>query len=145
MQSDEEIGRMVASVPVAIGRAMEHFAEKLLEAAARCVQTSPSRTLSPQHIKQAVLQNPHFMFLEPLMREVPLPSSAGFESPCGREWSDEKPTFSGFHLQGSCMYNSMCLFSMVFHSFWAAFARGAQLHQFLPNRLSLLYANILAM
>ncbi|MFH4984419.1 hypothetical protein AB6A40_011128, partial [Gnathostoma spinigerum] len=32
MQSDEEIGRMVASVPVAIGRAMEHFAEKLLEA-----------------------------------------------------------------------------------------------------------------
>ena len=27
MQSDEEIGRMVASVPVAIGRAMEHFAE----------------------------------------------------------------------------------------------------------------------
>ncbi|KJH50635.1 hypothetical protein DICVIV_03227 [Dictyocaulus viviparus] len=31
MQSDEEIGRMVASVPVAIGRAMEHFAEKFLQ------------------------------------------------------------------------------------------------------------------
>lgn len=50
MQSDEEIGRMVASVPVAIGRAMEHFAEKLLEAAARCVQCSTSRTLSPSHM-----------------------------------------------------------------------------------------------
>ncbi|VDM51502.1 unnamed protein product [Toxocara canis] len=50
MQSDEEIGRMVASVPVAIGRAMEHFAEKFLEAAAFCVQCSTSRTLSPAHM-----------------------------------------------------------------------------------------------
>lgn len=31
MQSDEEIGRMVQSVPVSIGRAMEHFAEKFLQ------------------------------------------------------------------------------------------------------------------
>lgn len=50
MQSDDEIGRMVASVPVAIGRAMEHFAEKLLEAAAVCVHCSTSRTLSPAHM-----------------------------------------------------------------------------------------------
>lgn len=50
MQSDEDIGRMVASVPVAIGSAMEHFAERLLEAAAHCVQFSTSRTLSPGHM-----------------------------------------------------------------------------------------------
>lgn len=50
MQSDDEIGRMVASVPVAIGRAMEHFAEKLLETAAQCVLYSTSRTLSPSHL-----------------------------------------------------------------------------------------------
>lgn len=50
MQSDDEIGRMVASVPVAIGRAMEHFAEKLLENAAQCVFCSTSRTLSPSHM-----------------------------------------------------------------------------------------------
>lgn len=50
MQSDEDIGRMVASVPVAIGSAMEHFAEKILEAAARCVPFSTSRTLSPMHL-----------------------------------------------------------------------------------------------
>lgn len=31
MQSDEDIGRMVQSVPVSIGRAMEHFAEKFLQ------------------------------------------------------------------------------------------------------------------
>lgn len=50
MQSDEEIGRMVASVPVALGSAMEHFAEKLLECAAQCVQYSSARTLTPSHM-----------------------------------------------------------------------------------------------
>lgn len=79
MQSDEEIGRMVASVPVAIGRAMEHFAEKLLEASALCVQCSTSRTLSPAHMKQAMLQNRHFAFLEPLMREIAVPGRMGAE------------------------------------------------------------------
>ncbi|MFH4983974.1 hypothetical protein AB6A40_010683 [Gnathostoma spinigerum] len=79
MQSDEEIGRMVASVPVAIGRAMEHFAEKLLEASAQCVQCSTSRTLSPFHMKQAMLRNRHFAFLEPLMRDITLPTRAGGE------------------------------------------------------------------
>ena len=50
MQSDEEIGRMIASVPVAVGSAMEHFVEKLLESAAQCVQFSNCRTLSPMHM-----------------------------------------------------------------------------------------------
>lgn len=50
MQSDEEIGRMVASVPVALGSAMEHFAEKLLESASQCVQYSAARTLAPTHM-----------------------------------------------------------------------------------------------
>uniref|UniRef100_A0A1I7YZ06 CBFD_NFYB_HMF domain-containing protein n=1 Tax=Steinernema glaseri TaxID=37863 RepID=A0A1I7YZ06_9BILA len=71
MQSDEDIGRMVASVPVAIGSAMEHFLEKLLTSAAHCIQFSASRTLSPSHIKQAVLMNPHFKFLENSLADVP--------------------------------------------------------------------------
>lgn len=50
MQSDEDIGRMVASVPVAIGSAMEVFAEKLLLSAAECVQRSSTKTLSPMHM-----------------------------------------------------------------------------------------------
>ena len=50
MQSDEDIGRMVASVPVAVGRAMEHFAEKLLEAAAETVIASGAKTLTPAHM-----------------------------------------------------------------------------------------------
>ncbi|TKR86714.1 hypothetical protein L596_011246 [Steinernema carpocapsae] len=71
MQSDEDIGRMVASVPVAIGSAMEHFLERLLSSAAHCIQFSASRTLSPSHIKQAVQMNPYFSFLEPSLTEVP--------------------------------------------------------------------------
>ncbi|KAL3101195.1 hypothetical protein niasHT_027951 [Heterodera trifolii] len=72
MQSDEDIGRMVASVPVAIGSAMEVFAEKLLLAAAECVQHSSTKTLSPMHIKMAVSRVPQFSFLEPMLSDVPM-------------------------------------------------------------------------
>ncbi|VDN83713.1 unnamed protein product [Brugia pahangi] len=99
MQSDDEIGRMVASVPVAVGRAMEHFAEKLLETAAQCVLYSSSRTLSPSHIKQAVMQTPHFKFLESLVREIPLPPSAGSEVHWKTDLADQ-PSFSGFYSPG---------------------------------------------
>ncbi|CAL2045786.1 unnamed protein product [Caenorhabditis brenneri] len=76
MQSDEEIGRMVQSVPVSIGRAMEHFAEKFLQAAADATQFTSSKTLNPQHMKQAILNTPHFNFLEPLFKDVALPQTA---------------------------------------------------------------------
>ncbi|KAF1750417.1 hypothetical protein GCK72_016967 [Caenorhabditis remanei] len=73
MQSDEEIGRMVQSVPVSIGRAMEHFAEKFLQAAADATQYTSSKTLNPQHMKQAVMNTPHFSFLESLFKDISLP------------------------------------------------------------------------
>ncbi|CAJ0589961.1 unnamed protein product [Cylicocyclus nassatus] len=79
MQSDEEIGRMVASVPVAIGRAMEHFAEKFLQAAAQATQMSNSRTLTPAHMKQAMMANPHFHFLADIFKEVAVPGRMGTE------------------------------------------------------------------
>ncbi|KAE9548497.1 hypothetical protein FO519_008286 [Halicephalobus sp. NKZ332] len=70
MQSDEEIGRMIASVPVAIGSVMEHFAEKLLESAATAMHYSTSKTLSPQHLYVAITQNQHFSFLSPLIKNA---------------------------------------------------------------------------
>ncbi|VDO39457.1 unnamed protein product [Haemonchus placei] len=79
MQSDEEIGRMVASVPVAIGRAMEHFAEKFLQAAAQATQMSNSRTLTPAHMKQAMMANRHFHFLADIFKEVAVPGRMGSE------------------------------------------------------------------
>ncbi|KAJ1348948.1 hypothetical protein KIN20_004355 [Parelaphostrongylus tenuis] len=77
MQSDEEIGRMVASVPVAIGRAMEHFAEKFLQAAAYETQLSSSRTLTPVHMKLAMMANHHFHFLADIFKEVAIPGGTG--------------------------------------------------------------------
>uniref|UniRef100_A0A914WF54 Transcription factor CBF/NF-Y/archaeal histone domain-containing protein n=1 Tax=Plectus sambesii TaxID=2011161 RepID=A0A914WF54_9BILA len=76
MQSDEDIGRMVASVPVAVGRAMEHFAEKLLEAAAEVVVASGAKTLTPAHIKTAAQQIPQFRFLDGLFAQVPTASTS---------------------------------------------------------------------
>ncbi|CAJ0586443.1 unnamed protein product, partial [Mesorhabditis spiculigera] len=73
MQSDEEIGRMVASVPVAIGRAMEHFAEKFLQASSAAMAGLNGRTLNTAHMKMAVLANPHYRFLEPIFKDIALP------------------------------------------------------------------------
>ncbi|VDL79800.1 unnamed protein product [Nippostrongylus brasiliensis] len=63
MQSDEEIGRMVASVP----------------AAAQATQLSNSRTLTPSHMKQAMMANRHFHFLADIFKEVPVPGRMGPE------------------------------------------------------------------
>lgn len=76
MQSDEEIGRMVQSVPVSIGRAMEHFAEKFLQASADATQFTTSKTLNPQHMKQAIMNTPAFGFLEPFFKDISLPQQA---------------------------------------------------------------------
>ncbi|KAI1719362.1 histone-like transcription factor (CBF/NF-Y) and archaeal histone domain-containing protein [Ditylenchus destructor] len=103
MQSDEDIGRMVASVPVAIGSAMEHFAEKLLEASAQCVQFSTSRTLSPMHMRYAVMQNPHFAFLESIMKDIPLPKLA-----------TPPQNIPGFHLHQN-MFPDFKSFPPIFH------------------------------
>uniref|UniRef100_A0A0N5BNP9 CBFD_NFYB_HMF domain-containing protein n=2 Tax=Strongyloides papillosus TaxID=174720 RepID=A0A0N5BNP9_STREA len=75
MQSDEDIGRMMASVPVAIGRAMEHFCEKFLEATSRCVSASSSRTMNPSHMKHAIMINPQFQFLKNIMKDIPTPKN----------------------------------------------------------------------
>jgi hypothetical protein len=68
MQSDEDIGRMVSSVPVAIGSAMEFFAEKLLENAQDVMHRSASKTLAPAHIFAAISRTPYLKnFLEPVI------------------------------------------------------------------------------
>uniref|UniRef100_A0A7E4V746 CBFD_NFYB_HMF domain-containing protein n=1 Tax=Panagrellus redivivus TaxID=6233 RepID=A0A7E4V746_PANRE len=67
MQSDEDIGRMIASVPVAVGSAMEHFAERLLDTAANVMHGTLNKTLSPHHIQQAIRQTPYFAFLAPIV------------------------------------------------------------------------------
>merc|ERR1711935_322415 len=66
MQSDEEIGKAAAAVPVLISRAIEMFMVRLLRDAEQQIVQRNARTLTPQHIKQAI--NSH---------QFPRPSRAG--------------------------------------------------------------------
>ena len=64
MQSDEDIGRMTASVPVVLGRAMEHLAERLMAASGRVAKGQEARTLNVKHMKEAIHQGgDEFAFL----------------------------------------------------------------------------------
>ena len=54
IKSDEEIGKVAAAVPVLISRAIEMFMTRLLQDAEKQILQRNARTLTPQHIKQAI-------------------------------------------------------------------------------------------
>ena len=50
MQSDEDVGKVAAPVPVIISRALELFAETLLKKANGVTTARGARTLAPSHL-----------------------------------------------------------------------------------------------
>ena len=50
MQSDEEIGKVAAAVPVIISRALELFVETLLKNANTVIANRGARTLTQSHL-----------------------------------------------------------------------------------------------
>ena len=50
MQSDEDVGKVAAPVPVIISRALELFAETLLKKANNVTNARGARTLTPSHL-----------------------------------------------------------------------------------------------
>lgn len=62
IKSDEEIGKVAAAVPVLISRAIEMFMTRLLQDAEKQILQRNARTLTPQHIKQAI--NSHQVFIQ---------------------------------------------------------------------------------
>ena len=62
IKSDEEIGKVAAAVPVLISRAIEMFMTRLLQDAEKQILQRNARTLTPQHIKQAI--NSHQVFIK---------------------------------------------------------------------------------
>ncbi len=50
MQSDEEVGKVAAPVPVIISRALELFVEALLKKANDITSDRGARTLTPSHL-----------------------------------------------------------------------------------------------
>merc|ERR1711885_81246 len=71
MQSDEEIGKVAAAVPVLISRAIEMFMVRLLRDAEQQIVQRNARTLTPQHIKQAINSHQCMSFLAHLVQDIP--------------------------------------------------------------------------
>jgi len=73
MQLDEDVGKMAAPVPALVGRAMELFAEQLLQKSADILQEhhQQGKTLQPNHIKAAVESEPKFAIVSAAVANVP--------------------------------------------------------------------------
>ncbi|TGZ58447.1 hypothetical protein CRM22_009646 [Opisthorchis felineus] len=71
MQLDEEIGKLAATVPPVVSRALELFMEELVSQAYDLTATRNSRTISPSCIKHVIDSNPTFDFLRNLVMDVP--------------------------------------------------------------------------
>jgi len=71
MQSDEEVGKVAAPVPVIISRALEMFAETLLGSAKQVTAQRGARTLTPSHLKFCIQSEARFDFLRDLVSSVP--------------------------------------------------------------------------
>lgn len=71
MQSDDEVGKVAAPVPVIISRALEMFAETLLQRARKVTSQRGARTLTPSHLKFCIQSETRFDFLKDLVSSVP--------------------------------------------------------------------------
>ncbi|CAM9115864.1 unnamed protein product [Bubo scandiacus] len=64
MQTDEEIGKVAAAVPVIISRALELFLESLLRKACHVTQSRNAKTMTTSHLKQCIELEQQFRFPE---------------------------------------------------------------------------------
>ncbi|XP_072495252.1 dr1-associated corepressor [Notamacropus eugenii] len=71
MQTDEEIGKVAAAVPVIISRALELFLESLLKKACQVTQSRNAKTMTTCHLKQCIELEQKFDFLKDLVAAVP--------------------------------------------------------------------------
>ncbi|KAG7484946.1 hypothetical protein MATL_G00055400 [Megalops atlanticus] len=71
MQTDEEIGKVAAAVPVIISRALELFLESLLRKACQVTQSRNAKTMTTSHLKQCIELEQQFDFLKDLVVAVP--------------------------------------------------------------------------
>ncbi|KAM8969629.1 dr1-associated corepressor [Sarcophilus harrisii] len=71
MQTDEEIGKVAAAVPVIISRALELFLESLLKKACQVTQSRNAKTMTTSHLKQCIELEQQFDFLKDLVATVP--------------------------------------------------------------------------
>ncbi|KAL5249218.1 hypothetical protein ACHWQZ_G018168 [Mnemiopsis leidyi] len=71
MQSDEEVGKVSAAVPVIISKALEMFLESFLENADKLTKERCAKTLTPPHLKQIIQTDNKYDFLKDLVSGIP--------------------------------------------------------------------------
>jgi len=71
MQTDEEVGKVAQAVPVIISRALELFAENLLNQANKVTLRRGARTLTPSHLKFCIENERKFDFLRDMVTNIP--------------------------------------------------------------------------
>eukprot|EP00794_Sanderia_malayensis_P020611 gene20611-22645_t len=64
MQTDEEIGKVAAAVPVIISRALEIFLQQLVEKSAEQTRLKRAKTMTTGHLKQCIESENQFDFLK---------------------------------------------------------------------------------
>ncbi|KAK3708222.1 hypothetical protein RRG08_023631 [Elysia crispata] len=71
MQTDEDVGKVAATVPIIISRALELFIESLITETSKATIAKNAKTLSTSHIKQTIHSNKQFDFLRELVANIP--------------------------------------------------------------------------
>ncbi|XP_046577569.1 dr1-associated corepressor-like [Haliotis rubra] len=71
MQTDDEVGKVAAAVPVIISRALELFIESLILKTNETTTAKNAKTLTTSHIKQTIQAEKKFDFLRDLVSSIP--------------------------------------------------------------------------
>ncbi|KAB2577244.1 Transcription factor CBF/NF-Y/archaeal histone [Lasiodiplodia theobromae] len=80
MQADEDVGKVAQVTPHVVAKALELFMISLVTKAATEAKNRSSKRVSAAHLKQAVLQDEHFDFLNDIVNKVsdaPAPADRG--------------------------------------------------------------------
>uniref|UniRef100_A0A5K3FZ44 CBFD_NFYB_HMF domain-containing protein n=1 Tax=Mesocestoides corti TaxID=53468 RepID=A0A5K3FZ44_MESCO len=70
MQLDDEIGKLSATVPPVVSRALELFIEQLLTKAYDLTLSRNSKTILPSYLKEIIDNEEGFAFLRPLVAHI---------------------------------------------------------------------------
>nr|XP_039260113.1 dr1-associated corepressor homolog [Styela clava] len=71
MQTDEEIGKVAAAVPVLISKCLEMFLASLLAKAGEVTKSKRAKTMSRSHLKQCIMSETMFDFLKDHVANIP--------------------------------------------------------------------------
>ncbi|XP_013786666.1 dr1-associated corepressor-like isoform X2 [Limulus polyphemus] len=71
MQTDEEVGKVAAAVPVIISRALELFVESLIKRTSDITRSRNAKTLTTSHLKACIMADSQLHFLKDLVASVP--------------------------------------------------------------------------